>query len=130
MTPITAVGLALLTAVSAMLVRECGARLALPISLSGGVLLLLSALPKLESSIGVLRELGAVGGEEWLGNLLKILAVGYTVEIGADTCRELGEGGLASRLELFGRLEILSLAVPSLLAVLELGISLVREGSA
>ena len=127
MTVATAIGVALLAAISAMLVRECGSRLAPMISLAGGTMLLTAALPRIGEALSLLSGLSELGGAEWLAPILKILAVGYTVELGADICRELGEGALASRLELLGRLELLALALPSLLALLELALSLVRE---
>ena len=129
MTVLGALGVALLTAVSALLVRECGGRLALPISLTGGIVLLLAALPRVEETVAVFSRLGALGGGEWISVILKILAVGYTVELGADICRDLGEPSLAARLEIFGRLEILALALPAILSLLELALSLVREGA-
>ncbi len=130
MTVLSALGAALLAAISAMLVRECGGRLAVSVSLTGGIVLVLAALPRLAETVGVLSELCELGGGEWLSAILKILAVGYTVELGADICRDLGEPSLAARLELFGRLEILALALPAVLALLQLALSLVREGTA
>lgn len=130
MTVSAAIGVAILSAVSAMLVRECGGRLAVPVSMVGGIALLLAALPRMAEAVGALSELSELGAGSWLPAILKILAVGYTVELGADVCRELGEASLAARLELFGKLEILTLSLPALLALLRLALSLVREGAA
>ncbi len=121
-----AVAAALLTAISAMLVRECGGRLAALVSLTGGVVILLAVFPRAAEIVSELRGLAALGADEWLAPILKIIAVGYAVEIGADICRELGEAGVAARLELCGKLEILLLALPSFLGLLELAVSLVR----
>lgn len=126
MTAIGAVAAALLTAVSAMLVRECGGKLAALVSVTGGVVILLAVFPRVSSLVAELREITALGAEEWLPPILKIIAVGYAVEIGADICRDLGEAGAAARLELCGKLEIFLLALPSLLGLLELAVSLVR----
>ena len=126
MTVLGAVAAAALTAISAMLVRECGGRLAPLVSLTGGVVILLSVFPRAAAAVSELRTIAALGSDEWLMPILKIIGVGYTVEIGADICRDLGEAGLASRLELCGKLEIFLLALPSFLGLLELATSLVR----
>ena len=116
---------ALTASLSALLVRETGGRLGALVSLAGSVSLLLLLFPRLQSLLGEIGEIGSVGESEWLRPLLRILAVGYTVEIGADLCRDLGENGCAARLELCGRIEIFLLARPSFLALLELAVSLV-----
>lgn len=116
---------ALVIALSALVVRETGGRLGALVSLAGGVVLLLLFFPRLETLLTEIGSITAVGESEWLTPLLRIIAVGYTVEIGADICRELGEQGCAARLELCGRIEILLLAMPSFLALLSLAVSLV-----
>lgn len=126
MTVFGAVAAALLTAICAMLVRECGGKLAALISLTGGVVLLLAVFPRVTELVTEMRGIAALGADEWLAPILKIIAVGYAVEIGADICRDLGETGIAARLELCGKLEIFLLALPSFLGLLELAVSLVR----
>ena len=116
---------ALVFSLTSLLVRETGGRLGALVSLSGGVVLLLLFFPRIETLLSEIGSIGAVGESEWLRPLLRILAVGYTVEIGADLCRELGEPGCASRLELCGKIEIFLLAMPSFLSLLSLAVSLV-----
>ena len=87
-------------------------------------LLLLAALPRLTEAVGELRAVSALGADVWLAPILKIIAVGYAVEIGADICRDLGAPSVASRLELCGKIEIFVLALPSFLGLLELAVSI------
>ena len=57
---------------------------------------------KLTSSFGTFgRESG-----EYATAMLKIVGVGYAFGICSDICTELGEGGLAGAVTLFGRVEI------------------------
>lgn len=44
--------------------------------------------------------------------LIKALGVAFACEAGADVCRELGEAGIASKIELAGKIEILALSLP------------------
>ena len=43
-------------------------------------------------------------------------------EVTASTCRDLGEGGLATKVEWCGRAEILAVSLPTLREVLALGL--------
>ena len=119
------VAAALVLSLSSLLVRESGGRLGALVSLAGGVTMLLLVFPRIELVLSEIGRIGSVGDSEWLRPTLKIIALGYTVEIGADLCRELGEFGCASRLELCGKIEILLLAMPSFLSLFSLAVSLV-----
>ena len=44
--------------------------------------------------------------------LIKALGVGMLCQISGDVCRDLGEGSVASALELAGKMEIVALALP------------------
>ncbi|HEY8552693.1 MAG TPA: stage III sporulation protein AD, partial [Thermaerobacter sp.] len=60
----------------------------------------------------------------YTATLLKIVGVAYLAEFGAQLCRDAGESALAAKVELAGKVVILLLAVPILMAVLELLIGL------
>ena len=52
------------------------------------------------------------GFSEYGATLIKALGVGILCQIGGDVCRDMGEGSVASALELAGKLEIVALALP------------------
>ena len=108
------VGIGILIAISALLLRECKSPLAPLVTLMTGIALLLSILPRLSPIIAWAEELSstlpAVVGE----TVGKVLAAGILTAIGSETCSELGAPSLGARLELFGRIEILLLALPLL----------------
>lgn len=62
-----------------------------------------------------------------LAALLKILGLAYLTEFGVGLCRDAGQSAIASNLELGGRILILSCTLPSAIALLETGVSLLRE---
>ena len=109
---LTTLGIGILSAISALLLREFKSPIAPLVTLSGGILLLLSLLSRLsplilwaESLANTLPEIvGETAG--------KVLAVGLLTSFGAETCTELGAASLASKLELAGKLEILLLSLP------------------
>ena len=56
--------------------------------------------------------------------MLKGLGVAYISSIGSDLCRDCGETGLASRIELAAKLEILIIAFPLVKGLIELSESI------
>ncbi len=128
MTLIKLCGLALLLTFLLIGMREIGGR-ALPlIALGGGVFLLIYLVERYSALFSFLRELS--GGELYTSLLslsLRVLGVALLTEITAGICRDLGEAGLAARLEWCGRAEILVLCLPTLSRLLELAVGLVGE---
>ncbi len=128
MTLIKLCGLALLAAFLLFSLREAGGR-ALPlIGLGGGLFLLFHLLERYSTLFAFLGELP--GGELYTSLLslsLRVLGVALLTEVTAGICRDLGEAGLATRLEWCGRAEILVLALPTLHRLLELAVGLFSE---
>ena len=54
-----------------------------------------------------------------MNTLIKIMGVAYVAEYGAQICKDAGENSLGSKVELAGKLTILSLSVPVVLVILE-----------
>ena len=54
----------------------------------------------------------------YLGTLLKIIGVTYVAEFAANICRDAGEGGVASAVELTGAICALYTSIPVIQAVL------------
>ncbi|MDI6870017.1 MAG: stage III sporulation protein AD [Bacillota bacterium] len=115
------VGLGLVVAVMAVTVRTTRPELALPLSLAGGVVLLLLVVQRLAGVVGVLTGLAnqAHLSAPYLGIILKVIAVSYLVGLGAQICRDAGERALADKMELAGRILILAMALPIMVAVVD-----------
>lgn len=77
--------------------------------------------------LSYLRELtegtGAQAGDSW-EILLKALGVAFLTETAASICRDSGETGLASWVEMAGKLELLLLSFPLIRTVLDTAVSL------
>ncbi len=113
MTLFGAVGAAVLIGITLAVLRESGGRMVVGVTVGGGLLLAAYALSRLGGVLGGFREL-ATGTElsPYLTLILKAIGVGYTVELGADICRDLGAESIAKRMEMLGRVELLLLALP------------------
>lgn len=118
MTVAETVGVALLCAVSALILRECRSPIAPFLILLGGLLIWMTILPAIEKTwsfaITLTHSLPS-GVGEIAG---KVLAIGLLSGAGADVCTELGAPSLATALGFAGKAEILLLALPLLTELL------------
>ena len=125
MTLLQILGLAVLSSMLLLLLSEKAAGFRPLLLAASGVLLLMWFLFRISPAFqllgGYLQEysMGESGGL-----LLKALAVGYLTELGGDTCRDLGAEGIAKKLELCGRAELLLLSLPALSELLTVALSL------
>lgn len=120
-------GIGLITAMAALVVRQLRGELAIPIRLSGSVVLMAVILGLLAPLYVYFEQLAEGAG---LGDgvevLLKAFGVAMLTQLGAELCRDCGEGTVASCLELAGRCEILLLSLPLISSVLDTARELLR----
>ena len=115
-------GLAVTAAVLCLLVRQQQPQLGGLCAAAAGVMLLLAALEQLADVREVFARLTGMAGieEGYLNTLVKVLGVSYVAELAAQTCQDLGEGGLALKVGLVGKLCVFTLTAPMLLSLLEM----------
>ncbi len=114
MTLLPTLGIGVLCAIAALVLRECKSPFAPLLTLFGGILLLLCVIPRLSPLVSWASSLeGALplSVGETVG---KVLAAGFLCSIGSEVCTELGAPALGGRLELAGKIEILLLSLPVL----------------
>jgi stage III sporulation protein AD len=115
------VALGLIVAVFAVLLRRERPEMAMILALGFGVIVFLMVLNKLGAIITVFEDVTrrAQVDELYLTTLLKILGIAYIAEFGAQVCRDSGEGTVANKIELAGKVLIMILALPIFAAILE-----------
>jgi len=120
------VALGLVVAVFAVLLRRERPEMAMLLALGFGVIVFLMVLNKLGAIITVFQDVTrrAQVDELYLATLLKILGIAYIAEFGAQVCRDSGEGMVANKIELAGKVLIMILALPIFAAILEVIIRL------
>lgn len=119
-------GLGVLMAASAMIVKAAGGKAGAVVSVAGGLAISFFAVTRYQEPIDAMLALAEEAGvRSSLGAVLKMLAVGCLTTFSADICRDMGEATLASRVELCGRAEILLLCLPFLLELITLAMGLV-----
>ena len=58
--------------------------------------------------------------------MIKIIGVSYLFGMCADTCRELGESGIAKTVDVVGRVEIIAIIMPYFKEIIEIGVGLLK----
>lgn len=114
-------GMLLAATVLVLLIRESGqAALAAVFSLAVGALVLGRLVPRLGAIFDVFSGVAEQAGlnSNYLGVLLKILAISYVAEFAAALCRDAGEAAYATKLELAGKLAVITLGVPIIVNML------------
>ena len=117
-----------LVAVFAVLLLKVGKpEFAMAVSLAACVLILLFAGGTLTSLIGDLKKLFSYVTlpEGYLKILFKILGVAYLAEFGSALCKDAGQSAISGQIELVGKLTILTIGMPIVLALFELMVAMV-----
>ncbi|MDR2504967.1 MAG: stage III sporulation protein AD [Oscillospiraceae bacterium] len=123
------VGLALAVTMLAVVIREHRPEMAILLTLAFGLMLFAVFAQKLSAIIDVMTGLSEVAAlpSGTLMLLLRVIGIAYITEFAAQMCRDAGEGGIAQKVELGGRLLILTLSVPVLVALMQLMLELIPK---
>ncbi len=115
------VGLALLTTIFLLILRQEKPVMAVLLSIVFAVVIFTSLMDKMASIIEVLKELTrrAEINYFFLTTILKILGVAYLAEFAASICIDAGEQAVAKKVEFAAKIIIGVLAIPIIVAILE-----------
>ncbi len=122
---IVAVGI--VAAVLALLLRDEKPEIAVLVSIVTGLVIFVFVIGKLESVLTVLKYFAGKANIDvlYFSTILKVIAIAYITEFGAQICRDAGEGTIASKVELAGKVLIMVLAIPILAALMDIMIKII-----
>lgn len=120
------VGIAFLTAVSALILRNTKPELAFAVTIAGSIILLLFVFDMLQDAIGIFHEIANLTGinSSLIKILLKMIGIGYLIEFSTGILNDFGQSSLADKLVFCGKIIVLLLAIPIIESVLSLIIQL------
>lgn len=100
-------------AISAVLKRFHG-EFGLFVSIAASLLILFAVLNSLTPLFGLINELAEQAETEsvYITILMKALAVCFITQLAAESCRDSGEGAIASKIEFAGKTAVLLISVP------------------
>ncbi|HEU4962843.1 MAG TPA: stage III sporulation protein AD [Bacilli bacterium] len=115
------VGLGLAATILIVVLRGQSPQIAFLLSLLVGVFIFIFLLDKIQLVINLLERLSVQAGVEliFLQTILKIIGIAYIAEFAAQIAKDSGEGAIAGKIELAGKVLILVLALPIVQRVVE-----------
>ncbi|MFE1243969.1 stage III sporulation protein AD [Fictibacillus sp. NPDC058756] len=123
------VGFGLVAAFLALVLKEQKANFAFLITLMVGVGIFLFLIDKIGQVITMLQRLAVNANVNmvYVETLLKIIGIAYIAEFGAQITRDAGQGAIASKIELGGKILILVMAIPILTVIIETVLTLIPK---
>ncbi|WPC40918.1 stage III sporulation protein AD [Clostridium sp. JS66] len=95
--------------------------LAVYVSMAVGILIFLFMITKITSILQFIQELSAKSNIDfvYLITVFKILGIAYLASFCSEICKDAGQGNIGTKVEFAGKILILALAIPILMAVLQ-----------
>jgi stage III sporulation protein AD len=105
----------------AVLFKKSREEMAIYITITGCILILLWGISKLEVILDAIDQLqGYIKmNKAYVGILIKIIGITYITEISASICNDSGYHAISEQIQLVGKLTILAISMPIMLALLE-----------
>lgn len=119
--------IALVTVFAHMLIKQTKPEIAIIISIVGSIIIIIMAVNFLSTVINSFYRIFKTTGVETtlLTPLLKIIAIGYIAEFGANICQDAGASGVADKILFAAKLIILVIAMPVITTVVDMVVSLI-----
>ena len=116
------IGVAFVTAVTAILLKSTKPELSFAVKVTGVIIILVFVADMLQNTVNIIAAIARLTGIEngLIKILLKIVGVGYLTEFSAGILNDFGSNAVADKVILGGKLTILILALPIIESVLGL----------
>ena len=111
---IKVIGLGLVTAIAAILLRSSKPELSFAVTVAGCVIILIFSIDLFAETFSVFAEIGEKTGidQSLIKIILKIVAVGYLIEFAAGIIEDFGSKSIADKLVFAGKVVIFSVSLP------------------
>lgn len=116
------IGILSLTAViCAMTVKEQKPQFAVVISIAAGILISYNAVSRLQTISGLFESLMEYTAmkEAYFTILVKIVGISYIADFCSGICKDSGYQAIAGQVEIFGKIAVLTVSMPVMLAVFQ-----------
>ncbi len=121
------IALGLIGVIFAVMLKKDNPQISLLVSVVAGILIFFSICTPLSGLIALLRDAADKAGVSsgYFEIVLKVIGIAYLAQFGAQLCADAGEGAVAAKVELAGKILIMAASAPVLTALLELVMNLV-----
>ena len=120
------VGIGLISLIIIIIIKQYRPEFSIYVSIVAGILIITLCMDKLTGIIKILTTLSNKNGlnSEYLTILLKITGIAILTEFAVSICNDSGESAIASKIDLGGKIIIISISIPIIVALLELIINI------
>lgn len=115
------VGFGLIATILILILKEQKPIFSFMLATITGLMIFLFLIGKIAEVISLLERLATEGGINliYLKTILKIIGIAYIAEFGAQITRDAGQGAIASKIELAGKILIMVMAIPIITVIIE-----------
>lgn len=121
------IGIAVIAAIISVTLKGKSPEMALVVSLAAGLFLVGLLLPRIVLLYDWVKELmehvGA--GGQYAQILFRCMGICFVTQIACDTCRDMGESAIASKVEAAGKITVLLVSLPLFQNILTIAGSLI-----
>ncbi len=115
------IGIGLIALIIIIIVKQYRPEFTIYVSLVAGALILLMVMDKIGGIIDLLTSLSSKTAinNEFLVLLIKITGIAFLTEFAVSICKDSGEAAIASKVDLGGKVIIISMSIPIIASLLE-----------
>ena len=118
---------AIVAVILSITIKKHNAEISTMLSVGAGIIIFIVILSVISPVIEQIKELGRVAniGNDYTNILIKALGICFICQFTSDACKDASQTALASKVELAGKLMIVTLALPMMQEILTIAISLI-----
>ena len=115
------IGIGIIGTIAAVTIKNYRAELGICIAILTGALILWNVLPMLQDTISVLSDIckRSEVTEEYFKVIIKVIAIAYITQFSAEHAKDAGEGAVAKKLEVAGKVSVLWVMMPTIKNLLD-----------
>lgn len=116
----------IISSILALTLKKQNPEISIIISIAAGILIFMMVIPKLQTVINMLISISnnMKLDKMYISIVMKIIGIAYIAEFGVQICKDAGESSIASKIELVGKVLIMVVSAPILIALMELVLSI------
>ena len=115
------IGVGLISLIIIVVIRQYKPEFTLYVSLLAGAIILMFVIGKLSEIINLLTALSnkTAVNNEFLKLLIKITGIAFLTEFAVSICKDSGESAIANKVDMGGKVIIVSMSIPIISSLLE-----------
>lgn len=115
------IGVGLVALIIIVILKQYRPEFAMYVSLSAGVIIFALIFTKLSGIIEILKNLSskAAINSQFIALLIKITGIAILTEFAVSVCKDTGETAIANKVDLGGKVIIMSMSIPIMCSLLE-----------